>query len=94
MLPDYAIIADLDLRTQPLLELGDRQHIRQLQLDDVEAGALLRRLETTKRHISDRGAPFVSALLNKVVYSTDLFGNETLRLVAMPPGCRHRPFRP
>lgn len=34
VLPDSAIIAGLDLRIQPLLELGDRLQIRQIQLDD------------------------------------------------------------
>lgn len=45
LLPDYAIIGGLDLRALPPVMFSDREHIRQLQLNDPETGKLLRMLE-------------------------------------------------
>lgn len=45
LLPDYAIIGGLDLRALPPVIFSDREHIRQLQLNDPETGKLLRMLE-------------------------------------------------
>lgn len=45
LLPDYAITGGLDLRALPPVMFSDREHIRQLQLNDPETGKLLRILE-------------------------------------------------
>ncbi|KAL1273648.1 hypothetical protein QQF64_026462 [Cirrhinus molitorella] len=45
VLPDYAIIGGLDLRTLPPVIFSDREHLRQMQLNDPVTGRLLRMLE-------------------------------------------------
>ncbi len=46
LLPEYAVIGNLDLCALPPLLLADRSHVKQLQLDDSVTGQLLRDLET------------------------------------------------
>lgn len=45
LLPAYAVIGSLDLRTLPPVMLTDHSHVRQLQLEDPVTGELLHRLE-------------------------------------------------
>lgn len=46
VLPDYAIVGGLDLRTlPPVFFFLDREHLRQMQLNDPVTGRLLRMLE-------------------------------------------------
>ncbi|ROL42595.1 hypothetical protein DPX16_14002 [Anabarilius grahami] len=45
ILPEYAVIGGLDLHALPPLIFSDREHIRQLQLNDPVTGELVRMLE-------------------------------------------------
>lgn len=53
LLPDYAVIGGLDLRTLPSVTLTDRSHVRQLQLDDPITGDLLRKMEAALQQESE-----------------------------------------
>ncbi len=53
ILPDYAVIGGLDLRTLSSVTLTDRSHIRQLQLDDTITGDLLHKMEAALQQGSD-----------------------------------------
>ncbi|RXN02216.1 Transposon Ty3-I Gag-Pol poly [Labeo rohita] len=53
LLPDYAVIGGLDLRTLSSVTLTDRSHVRQLQLDDPITGDLLRKMEAALQRNSD-----------------------------------------
>ncbi|RXN11706.1 MAATS1 isoform X1 [Labeo rohita] len=46
VLPDYAVIGGLDLRILPPVIFSDREHLRQMQLNDPVTGRLLRMLES------------------------------------------------
>ncbi|KAK3542197.1 hypothetical protein QTP86_017593 [Hemibagrus guttatus] len=53
LLPDYAVIGGLDLRTLPSVALMDRFHVRKLQLDDPITGDLIRKMEAELRQDSE-----------------------------------------
>ncbi len=53
ILPDYAVIGGLDLRTLSSVTLTDRSHVRQLQLDDTITGDLLHKMEAALQQDSD-----------------------------------------
>ncbi len=52
ILPDYAVIGGLDLRTLSSVTLTDRAHVRQLQLDTI-TGDLLHKMEAALQQGSD-----------------------------------------
>lgn len=49
LLPVYAVIGSLDLRTLPPVMLTDRSHVRQLQVEDPVTLELLRKLENSSQ---------------------------------------------
>ncbi|RXN09687.1 Transposon Ty3-I Gag-Pol poly [Labeo rohita] len=53
LLPDYAVIGGLDLRTLSSVTLTDRSHVRQLQLDDPVTGDLVRKMEAALQRNRD-----------------------------------------
>ncbi|KAK3508128.1 hypothetical protein QTP70_015177 [Hemibagrus guttatus] len=53
LLPDYAVIGGLDLRTLPSVALTDRFHVRKLQLDDPITGDLIRKMEAESQQDSE-----------------------------------------
>ncbi|RXN27908.1 retrotransposon Ty3-gypsy sub-class [Labeo rohita] len=53
LLPDYAVIGGLDLRTLSSVTLTKRSHVRQLQLDDPITGDLLHKMEAALQRNGD-----------------------------------------
>lgn len=53
ILPEYAVICGLDLRTLSSVTFTDRSHVRQLQLDDPVTGDLLRKMEAALQQESE-----------------------------------------
>lgn len=58
ILPDYAVIGGLDLRTLPPVVFSDREHLRQMQLNDHDTGKLLRMLEGQEEHMEGELSQF------------------------------------
>ncbi|KAI4899348.1 hypothetical protein NFI96_008696 [Prochilodus magdalenae] len=48
LLPEHAVIAGLDLRAQPVVELTNKEHLQRLQHDDPALAAILQKLESSQ----------------------------------------------
>ncbi|KAI4890013.1 hypothetical protein NFI96_017159 [Prochilodus magdalenae] len=72
ILPDFAIIGSLDLRALPPVMPTDKEHLRELQLEDPVTGKLLRNMENRicdedGECESHKRSPFISDFFKHVV---------------------------
>ncbi|KAL1265239.1 hypothetical protein QQF64_003266 [Cirrhinus molitorella] len=71
LLPDYAVIGGLDLRTLSSVTLIDRSHVRQLQLDDPITGDLLHKMEAALQRDNDEDVCSQYSIHDGLLYFND-----------------------
>lgn len=71
LLPEYALIGSLDLRTLPPVLLADRSHLKQLQRDDPDISQLFRDLEENPHADSDNHDPPQFVVHDSLFYYSD-----------------------
>ncbi|KAL7844775.1 hypothetical protein SRHO_G00233140 [Serrasalmus rhombeus] len=71
LLPEHAVIAGLDLRAQPPVELADKEHIRRLQRDDPALADVLKKLESSQCTKSEEGWESKFVVYEDLLYYKD-----------------------
>ncbi|KAL7871425.1 hypothetical protein SRHO_G00064080 [Serrasalmus rhombeus] len=71
LLPEHAVIAGLDLRAQPPVELTDKEHLQRLQREDPALAEVLKKLESPQCTESEEGWESKFVVYEDLLYYKD-----------------------
>lgn len=83
ILPEYAVVWGLDLRALPPVIFSDREHLRELQLNDPVTGGLIRMIEGQEK--SDTGELSQYTMQDEVSCSHHLLKQEFVGILPLAP---------